>query len=125
VSRRVYVYFLLTFILGIIAGGAGVYYYAMRTGHWHTELDQQHVVSRMKRDLKLDDSQAQRLSAILEDYFRKRKELDRQHIPEYGALRQQTRTQVRQILNPDQLARFNEHVRHTDERLARERSEGK
>lgn len=124
-SRRIYVYFVLTFILGIIAGGAGVYYYAVRAGLWRIAMDAPHVVARMKQDLNLDDSQVQKISAILEDYFRKRKDLDRQHAPEYDALRQQTRAQVRLVLNTDQLAKFNEHVRRTDERIARERAEGK
>jgi len=125
VSRRVYVYFLLTFLLGIIAGGAGVYHWALHTGHWHSDFDQKRIVRRMAADLKLDDSQVQQISTILDDYFKKRKELDQKHAPEVDALRQQTRNQIRQLLNPEQLAKFDEHVRRTDERIKRERTEGK
>lgn len=124
-SRRVYVYFLLTFLLGIIAGGAGVYQYAVRTGHWHSELDQKRIIRRMAADLKLDDSQVHQISTILDDYFKKRREVEQKNVPEIDALRQQTRNQIRQLLNPEQLAKFNEHVRRTDERIKRERAEGK
>ena len=124
-SRRAYVYFFLTLLPGIIAGGTAVYYYAQHSGHWHGHFDQKRIVQRMARDLKLDDSQTQKVSAILDDYFAKRRELDQKHVPEYDALRQQAREQIRQVLNPEQLAKFNDHVRKMDERMKKQRAEGK
>ena len=128
-SRRVYVYFLLTFILGIIAGGAGVYFQARHFGLGPRlgpgTFDPQHIVNRMTKDLQLTPDQAQKIKALLDDYFNKHRELDRQHEPEYDALRQQSRAQVRAILTPDQLVKFNEHVRRVDERVAHDRAAGK
>jgi hypothetical protein len=122
VTRRVYFYFLLTLLLGIIVGGAGMYHYAWHSGHWHNDYDPKQSVKRMSRDLTLDDSQVQKVTVILEDYARKRKDLEQKNAPEFDALRQQTRDRIRQILNADQLAKFNEHVRKTDERLRRQHS---
>jgi len=122
VTRRVYIYFLLTLLLGIIAGGAGVFYYGWYSGHWGSSFDQKRIVRRMTRDLKLDAPQVEKLTAILADYAKSRKDLEQKNAPEFDALRQQTRDRVRQILNPDQLAKFNEHVRETDERMRKQRS---
>lgn len=109
----------------MVAGGTAVYYYAQHSGHWHSQFDQRRIVQRMARDLKLDDSQTQRVSAILDDYFAKRRELDQKHLPEFDALRQQAREQIRQVLNPEQLAMFNDHVRKMDERMKKQRASGK
>jgi hypothetical protein len=99
-----------------------MYHYAWHSGHWHNDYDPKQSVKRMSRDLTLDDSQVQKVTVILEDYARKRKDLEQKNAPEFDALRQQTRDRIRQILNADQLAKFNEHVRKTDERLRRQHS---
>ena len=124
-SRRAYLYFVITFLLGITAGGAGFYYYGLQSRHWHHESDQQRIVQRMNADLNLDDSQTQKLSSILDDYFKKKKELEQKHQPEFDTLRLQTRDQIRQVLNPDQLAKFNDHVRKVDEHMKKERAGAK
>lgn len=121
-TRRAYVYFVLTFVLGIIVGGAGVFYYGWYSGHWRRDFDLNRVVDRMKRDLSLDDSQVERLRQILQESSRKRKELQQKNQPQFDAIHEDTRNQIRKILNPDQLARFNEHVRLSDERIKKLRS---
>lgn len=121
-TRRAYVYFALTFVLGTIVGGAGVFYYGWYSGRWRREFDLNWVVDRMKRDLSLDDTQVQKLRQILQDSGRKRKELQQKNQPQFEALHEDTRNQIRQILNPDQLAKFNEHVRLSDERMKKLRS---
>ncbi len=119
-TRRAYIYFAFTFLLGIIVGGSGIFYYGWYSGKWHREFDLRHVVNHMKRELSLDDSQVQKLTQILQDSNGKRRELEQKNQPEFDALRKATRDQVRQILNPDQLAKFNEHVRATDEKMKRQ-----
>ena len=121
-TRRAYIYFLLTFVLGIIVGGSGVFYYGWYSGHWHHEFNPQRVVNRMKHELNLDDSQVQKLTQILQDSAKKRRELEQKNQPEFDALRKETRDQVRQILNADQLAKFNEHVRLADERRQQQKN---
>jgi hypothetical protein len=117
VTRRAYIYFVLTFLLGIILGGSGVFFYGWYSGHWRHEFDLNRVVDRMKRDLSLEDSQVQQLRQILQESGRKRKELQQKNQPEFEALHEETRNQIRKILNPDQLAKFNEHARRSDERM--------
>ena len=116
-TRRAYIYFVLTFLLGIILGGSGVFFYGWYSGHWRHEFDLNRVVDRMKRDLSLEDSQVQQLRQILQESGRKRKELQQKNQPEFEALHEETRNQIRKILNPDQLAKFNEHARRSDERM--------
>ena len=77
----------------------------------------------MKHELDLDDAQTQKLTQILQDSTRKRRELEQKNQPEFDALRKETRDQVRQILNADQLAKFNEHVRHSDERRQQQKAQ--
>ena len=115
-ARRAYLYFVLTFLIGIVAGGVGVYFYGLHSGLWSHEFDQQRIVRRMTRDFSLDGSQVQKLTQIIEEYAKKRKGLEQKNQPEFDALHNETRVQVRQILNAEQLAKFNEHVRRSDER---------
>jgi hypothetical protein len=121
VTRRAYIYFVLTFLLGIILGGSGVFYYGWYSGHWRRDFDLNRVVDRMKRDLTLEDSQVQQLRQILQESGRKRKELQQKNHPEFEALHEETRNQIRKILNPDQLVKFNEHVRRSDERMKKQK----
>jgi Spy/CpxP family protein refolding chaperone len=122
VTRRAYFYFVLTFLLGIIVGGAGMFYYGWYSGHWRHEFDQKRIILHIKRDLNLDDSQVQKLTQIFQESSRKRKELEQKNQPEMDALRKETRDQIRQILNPEQLAKFNEHVRLSNERMKKQKS---
>ncbi len=122
-TRRAYIYFVLTFLLGIIVGGSGVFYYGWYSGLWHHEFNLQRVANRMKHELNLDDSQVQKLTQILQESTRKRRELEQKNQPEFDALRKETRDQVRQILNPDQLAKFNEHVRLADEKRQQQKTQ--
>lgn len=121
-TRRAYVYFVLTFVLGIIVGAAGVFYYGWYSGHWRRDFDLNRVVDRMKRDLSLDESQVEKLRQILQESSRKRKELQQKNQPQFDAIHEDTRNQIRKILNPDQLTKFNEHVRLSDERMKKLRS---
>jgi len=122
VTRRAYFYFVLTFLLGVIVGGAGLFYYGWYFGHWRHEFDQNRIIHHMKRDLNLDDSQVQKLTEIIQESSRKRKELEQKNQPQFDALRNETQDQIRQILNPEQLAKFNEHVRISNERMKKQRA---
>ena len=70
-SRRAYLYFALTFLLGAIVGGTCVYYYAWSTGHWHRPFNRQSFVSRLKGELNLSDTQVPQLEQILEGSTKK------------------------------------------------------
>jgi hypothetical protein len=115
--RRVYVYFALTFVLGVAVGGAGVFSYGWHSGHWHRGLNRRGVVRRLTGQLKLSDPQVQQLNQIMDDSENKQDQLREQFRPQIEALREETRDRIRKILSPDQVARFNDIVRQYDERM--------
>jgi Spy/CpxP family protein refolding chaperone len=120
-TRRVYLYFAVTVILGAILGGVGVCYYLWYTGHLqhHGGFNKEHAVAHLKKALNLSDAQAQQVGQIFDETSQKIKELQRQIDPQFRAIHQETRTRIRQILNSDQAKKFDEYVRAMDERHRR------
>jgi gas vesicle protein len=118
-SRRVYLYFALTFLLGVIVGGTCVYYYAWSTGHWRRPFNRQIFVSYLKWELNLSDTQVPQLEQILDGSTQKFKSVQQQADSELNAIRQETRSKIRQILSPQQAQKFDEVVRRWDERRKR------
>ena len=115
-SRRAYLYFALTFLLGVVVGGASVYYYAWNTGHWHRPFNRQSFVQRVKSELNLSDTQVPQLEQILEGSTSRFRAAQQQSDAQLNAIRQETRNQIRQILTPEQSQKFDELVRRWDER---------
>ena len=118
-SRRAYLYFALTFLLGVIVGGTCVYYYAWSTGHWHRPFNRQSFVSRLKTDLNLSDTQVPQLEQILEGSTKKFRSAQQQADSQLNAIREETRTSIRQLLTPEQSQKFDALVRRWDERRRR------
>ncbi|HLI34288.1 MAG TPA: hypothetical protein VKW70_04520 [Terriglobia bacterium] len=110
-TRRAYLYFIVTFIIGIILGGAGVYYYAWSTGHWRRNWSEEKAIHRLTRDLNLTPQQAQQLRPIMDDSIKKWNSLQEQVRPQFEALHTETDNRIRQILTPDQTRRFDELLR--------------
>ncbi len=121
-TRRAYLYFFLTFVLGAAVGGAAMLLFGWYSGHWHRSFDRQRVVRRLARQLDLSDSQVQQLNQIMDDYAKKHADLQQAFEGQLTAIREANRNRVRQMLNPDQLAKFNEMVRRRDERMKKQRS---
>lgn len=118
-TRRAYLYFALTFILGVVVGGAGTYYYAWHHGLWHRRYSKERVISHLKSELNLSDSQVQQLSQIMDDAGQRHRQLQQQINPQFQALHEDTNGKIRAILNPEQLTRFNTLVREAEERRRR------
>jgi len=118
-SRRAYLYFALTFLLGAIVGGACVYYYTWSTGHWHRPFNRQNFVRRLKAELNLSDTQVLQLERILDGSTKKFAAAQQQADSQLNAIRQQTRSRIRQLLSPQQTQEFDELVRRWDERMKR------
>ena len=118
-SRRAYVYFALTFLLGAIAGGACVYYYAWSTGHWRRPFNRQSFVTRLKSQLDLSDAQVSQLEQILDGSTLKFRSAQQRAGSELNAIREETRHRIRQILSPQQAPKFDELVHRWDERRRR------
>jgi hypothetical protein len=116
-SRRAYLYFVLTFILGLIVGFAGAVYYGWHAGMLHPHRpDEKHIVTFLQRRLDLSPAQTTQVDQILNDADGKFRELQRQVGPQFDAIRVESQDRIRKILNPDQLAKFNEIVRRMEER---------
>jgi len=118
-SRRAYFYFALTFLLGVIIGGACTYYYAWNTGRWHRPFVRENFVSRLKGELNLSDTQVQQLEQIMNGQMGKFRSAQQQADAQLNAVRQETRAAIRQILTPQQNQQFDELVRRWDERHRR------
>jgi Spy/CpxP family protein refolding chaperone len=117
-TRRAYLYFIVTFLLGIIVGGASVFFYGWYGGRWRYDrgFDKQRIVRRMSRDLNLNETQVRQLEQIMDDSMRKFMELRKQVDPQFDSLREESNNRIRQILAPEQLTKFNEMLRRFEER---------
>jgi len=105
--------------LGIVLGGAGIYYYGWSTGHWHRGFNRDRAVARLKNNLHLDDTQVQQVRLIMDDGAQKMHDLQRQVDPQFQALREEARNRIRAILTPDQIKKFDELMKQIDERRRR------
>lgn len=116
-TRRAYLYFALTFVLGVVIGGWGLFSYGWYAGRWHRSFDKQRVVRHLTHDLNLSGTQVQQLSQIVDEYAKKYQDVENQVEPRFTDLREERRNRIRQILTPEQLLKFNELVRRSNERL--------
>jgi Spy/CpxP family protein refolding chaperone len=120
-TRRAYLYFIITFLLGIVVGGAGVLFYGWYGGHWHRGFEKQRIVQRLTRELNLTDAQVKQLDQIVDDSMKRFAELRKQFEPQFDAAREESNNRIRQILTPEQLTKFDEMVRRFEERGKRRR----
>lgn len=119
-SRRAYLYFVLTFVLGMVVGSTGTVFFGWYSGRWHhRRFDRHRVVQYLQRELKLSDTQTQQVEQIMQETHEKFRNLQQQVDPQFDAIRMESRDRVRKILNPDQLAKFNQLVKRFDERRRR------
>ena len=119
-TRRAYLYFTLTIILGAVLGGAGVYYFLWHTGRLqHPGFNKVHAEARLKKRLNLSAPQLQQIDKIFDASARKLSDLQKQVDPQFEAIRRETRAQIRQVLDADQGKKFDEFVREIDERRKR------
>jgi Spy/CpxP family protein refolding chaperone len=120
-TRRAYLYFGATIVLGAILGGVGVYYFFWHSGRLQHPggFNKDRAVAHLKKELNLSNAQIQQISLIFDDSAQKMTDLQKQVDPQFQAVHMQTRARIRQVLNPDQAKRFDELVRQIDERRKR------
>jgi hypothetical protein len=119
--RRAYLYFALTFVLGLAIGAAGMYSYGWYTGHWHEKFRQHRVIDYLQQQLGLTQTQTQQLQQIITNMNKKESDLRDQVAPQFQAIREETRAETRKILNDQQLQKFNEMVKRWDARRRKAR----
>ena len=115
-TRRAYVYFVLTFFLGVLVGGAGALFYTWHFGPGPRRPDKARIVRHMTRELKLTDPQVQQVTRIVDESDQKFSELRKQTRPQFDAIRDESRARIREILTPEQATKFDEMVRRFEER---------
>jgi len=118
-SRRAYLYFLATIVLGAVLGGSGVYYYLWQSGRVQHPFNKEHAVAHLQKSLNLTDAQVKQVSQILDESSQKVRDLQRQIDPQFAAIHQETRARIRQILTPEQSQKFDELIRAVDARHRR------
>lgn len=116
-TRRAYLYFALTFVLGLIVGAAGLLAFAWHGHLWQRTIDKAHILGHLGRELKLSDTQMQQLDPVVADWMKRQEELKKEVEPRFREAREEFRNRVRKILDPEQLAKFNEISRRRDERM--------
>lgn len=105
-KRRAYLYFVVTFVIGVILGGVGFYTYAWNSGHWRRRWNEQAAIRGLRKELDLSPPQVQQLRSILDATDKQYRALQEQQRPQFEALHTQTDNHIRQILNPHQATEF-------------------
>jgi hypothetical protein len=114
-TRRAYFYFVVTFLIGIILGGAGMYYYAWSAGKWRRPWNENVFIHYWTKELILTPAQAKQLRSITDDTIKEHTAIDNQEQSELEDLRQKWRTRMRQTLDPRQVTKFDEIIRRHQE----------
>ncbi|MGH9377817.1 MAG: hypothetical protein ACRD18_07820 [Terriglobia bacterium] len=105
-KRRAYLYFVVTFVIGVILGGVGLYAYAWNSGLWRRRWNEQAAIHSLQEQLDLSSQQVQDVRSIMDESTKQYHALQAQQRPEFDALRAQTDGRIRQILNPRQATEF-------------------
>jgi Spy/CpxP family protein refolding chaperone len=114
---------LAVFVLGAALGALGMYWAGRsvmagptrRTGPSTPAEHNARVVDSMKKDLGLTAEQQKQLLAILDQTGAKYKSVHEQVAPQMDAIRKEGRDQIRGILSPEQLPKFEEKLHQMDE----------
>lgn len=116
-NRRIYGYFVLIFVLGLIVGAVGTVVYAWNSGHWRQPFGRRRLVRNLTRDLKLNDAQVKQLNQIIDQTSKKFDAVHQQVEPQFDAVRKESRDQIRAILTPEQSKKFDDMVRRWEARI--------
>ena len=120
-TRRAYLYFTVTIVLGAVLGGAGVYYCLWHSGRIQSPggFNKARAEAHLKTKLNLTDGELQQIDRIFDESSKKMADLHKQVDPEFQAIHAETRAHIRQVLDPEQATKFDEYLRQIDERRKR------
>ena len=116
--RRVFALVIVLFLLGMALGASGTYLALerrMRAPNYPGRPTRAQVETQLTRTLDLTPQQKTQLGAILDQAHARFHALDEQVEPQYDSIRQDTRNQIRAILQSDQVKRFAALAGHWDE----------
>ena len=120
------------FFIGIAAGILIANFYETRVAGSQPDVrdnrerggNGQRDVSKVHDYLGLDQDQRQRVNAILEEGRTEVGKLRAESRPKIEAIEEHTQARIREVLNPDQLKRYEEFRRNVQERRNRNRRPG-
>ena len=112
-KRKAHLIVVTAFILGIAVGASGQYLlsYQAPPRSASTPVD---VADELSRVLNLDQPQRSQVIQILSDCQKQNQDLKEQTRPQFQAIRENGRNQIRALLSPGQLALFNQWIRDLD-----------
>ena len=116
-NRKAALLVVLVFLLGVAMGAMGFYVATSRgfAAGPRGPKGSARVVEALTQKLALTEQQQAQLTAILEETKGKYHDLYEQIQPQIAEVRHQGRQKIRAILTPEQLPRFEEHLRQLDE----------
>lgn len=111
------------FVLGVAVGGLGMYLEGARVFAGHPApqprlsptAHRARVVDELTKELELNSDQQSQLRAILEQTGAGYKSIHDEESAKADAMRQKGREQIRAILTPNQLPKFEEQLRKWDD----------
>ena len=123
-TRRAALWIGAVFLLGAALGGVLGYVFAHRPVSAAAPIQSEperraHRVAELTRELSLTPQQAQQLDGILQKWHAETKAVRDQSDAQIEATRQKGRAEVRSILTPDQLPKFEEFLKRLDEERKR------
>ena len=127
-NRKALLLVFVLFVLGIAVGSVGTYLVTTRVMAARPSLLVRNPTQHMAlytRDLNLTPDQQTKIQVILSDARDRYAALHQRLDPEYEVVRQQGREQIREVLTPEQLPKFEDLLRQMDEeRRQRQAAEG-
>jgi Spy/CpxP family protein refolding chaperone len=116
--RRTTALVVALFLIGIALGALGASLWLRSRpqpmGHY-SHPSRAEIVNRLSHDLDLTPEQRSQIETIVDSAHKRFHALDEQVEPQYDAIRQDTRSQIRVVLTPEQKAKFEDEVRRLDE----------
>ncbi len=85
---------------------------------------QTRLMGRLKEELNLDDDQQKQISAVLADMQHRYDAIREQMGPQFDQARNEGRDQIRQVLTPEQLPKFEDFLRRVDEEREKRAAQG-
>jgi Spy/CpxP family protein refolding chaperone len=110
-----------TFLLGGVTGGIAHYLYRNHVASAYSRqparrINPGDIAQQMAKELQLDEQQTEELRAIFKNGRDRYRALSLQFRPQYESLRKETNDQIRQILRPEQAARYDAFLKEVNNR---------
>jgi len=107
-TRIAALYLAVVFVAGTLFGFVAHGLYRQQTTRANRDPRQflEEYVAKLQRDLSLTSDQLMQVTAILDQTGERFREIRKRMDPEFDAIRQQQRQQIKALLNPDQQVKY-------------------